>query len=87
MRDHDAVVEDLATPDSVRLAPLMRASKTCEPHRTHAAELFGSFEIGWPIGEPEAWPNSFAWCRADYPSRHDGRGRRESRHGDAPFAV
>src|SRR5215475_8493685 len=52
-RDDHAVVEDLATPDTPRLAAVESTSKALDPDRAVDAERLGEFELGRRLGEPQ----------------------------------
>src|SRR3954451_24552627 len=52
-RDHDAAFEDLAAPDTPRLAAVERAGQARRPHRAVGAEGLGELQLGRALGEPQ----------------------------------
>jgi hypothetical protein len=73
---HDvAVTEDLATPDTTRLASLYRADQAHLARRTISAQRLGELEVGRGVSEPEIGIVYLTWqfdsaMSADRHARH-----------------
>src|SRR4051794_41548688 len=52
-RDHDAALEDLATPDTPGLAAVQCAGQAGRPHRAVGAETLGKLQLRRALGEPQ----------------------------------